>query len=392
MTQEISMAPPTPPTRFKIFQLRGKRAVWIILFIALVILAGIFSWWLSRGKVSSVAATLDSVVYTVEPQYEARLATVQVNPGDIVAAGQRLGNVDLPKPAKPLQPSAEPGPETPAQDIIQRLNEVSQNEKLMSQRVAQARFDEDRERKAWQELVTAHVRAQLAMRSINIANRGLYEQASAAEQNARARMESAREKFEEVSKMRAAMDVELNRIRAELQRAKAIASRFKSQKEKPGRNTLPAAPREMPVEQVDTSLYSPVAGRVLKVNAMTGQMVQAGQPVFVIQPTGKEKEYWIQAWFPVKDLNRLQTGQKVAVRFANGLHLNGRIAAISSDAQALPANITGVGNASSEQYHGEKYLPVRVSLDNPAEAADIEPGSRAQCQIQTRYILSENIF
>lgn len=393
MSQELNIEMPQQQGKKKIW--RNPRALAIIILAALVILAGIFSWWLSRGKVSSAAARLDTIVYTVEPDFPTRLENVYVKSGESVKAGQPLGRIDLAPQAFVPPPPAHAAPSgnrhmPDMQDISERLAAAQLAEKSMASKVAQARAEEEKTRQLWQDLVTEHVRAQLAMRSLDSRNPA-YAQARQVEEMARSRMESAKDIFEKISISRAAMDHELNRIRAELARVRQrTGSRI------PATKTAESKPEF----HAESNLYSPVDGKVMRINAAPGQMLAKGEPVFLILPTGREyaSESWIQAWFPVEDKGRIHPGQKVSIRFAGGeAHISGKVQAVGDAAQGLPEQATGepkTATASSAMRDGEeaKYLPVKITIDNPAEIVNLPPGTKAECQIQTRYILGKGGF
>lgn len=372
---------------------KSKRGIALCVFLLLILLAAIFSWWLSRGKISSAAARLDTLVYTVEPEFSTQIQEIYASPGDMVGAGQPLARVDVSALGSKDQKSImeiERLRQIPGmRAIAERLGAAQKAERDMAARLAQARFEEEKYRKAREERVTEHVRSQLAMRSLDRRNVGAYEEASRVEQAARSRMEAAKAEFEQVSRQRAAIDMELARIRNDIIRTRKRANL--------GDPPAVANQENVAVKSVDDYLYSPVNGRVLRVDAMRGQMAIQGEPVFYILPKGDNvsSDYWVQAWFPAADRESLKVGQKVIIKFDNGLHLNGKVEAISDAAQSAPVqqnasgsvNLNSVNVKERGQYSGEKYIPAKISLDNPSRAASMEPGAKAECQIQTRYFL-----
>lgn len=380
-----------PPQQTRPSFWKSKRGIALAFFLLLIILAAIFSWWISQGKISSSAARLDALVYTVEPEFSTKIMDIYTQPGTIVATGQPLARVEAATPP----PSAEGegamsqrNAKNPAdKSILERLAEAQKTERDMSAKLAQARSQEEKYKQAMDERVTEHVRSQLAMRSINRQHIGAYEEARRVEQAARTRMESAKSQFEQVSGMRAAIDKELVKIRYEVAKAKRRANI----KVDPRPDIAEAKPQTR-----EDFLYAPVNGRVLRVNGVQGEVLDAGQPMFFILPIAKknESDYWIQAWFPLKDRNRLEPGQKVAVRIANmSSHLTGKVAAISEEAMRAPSgddepqagNARNASKEDSQHYSTDKYIPVKITLDDPELVADVEPGAKAECHIQTRH-------
>lgn len=366
--------PPTPGKRRSFF--RSWRGAVLLLLLAAVLLAGCFSWWLSQGKVTSVYAQVDTVVFTVEPEFAARLDEVLVRTGQEVRQGEPLARInpdlsDAPRPApQPSQDAAYTG----------RMVASSETEKRLSTQLDQARAEEERYRQMHHDRVIEHVRAQLYMRSVDRGNPMAYNEAGQMEAAARQRMDVAREQFERVSKARAAMEVELGRIRIELARKKR-ASRGAPEKPQPMPQDLPPqAPAQL------ATLYAPVAGRIMDVSAAQGQILHQGHPVFVILPAGGAPgDTWIQAWFPISARNMLKPGQKAQIKFGD-LHVAGNVTGIATEAQSL--SIPG----SAWRQDQKQYLPVRIQVENAQDLAKLTPGAKVECQIQTRYVIGESMF
>lgn len=351
--------PPQPRKRKPFWKTRT--GLLLLLIIIACCLAGAFSWWLAQGRVTSAFARVDSVVFTVEPETRAIVEKVFVQSGDNVITGQPLASIELPAEQVPAAPQA-------ANPVTGRLDITHETESRLAQRAAQARAEEERFQQMHQAAVTEYVRAQLAMRAIDPANQGAWQAASQAEQNARARRDLALEDFERASKARAAVDTELNMIRAEL-----VRQRMRGQPEK----QQPKKPAEPPQPQMAT-LYAPVAGKIMGVNARQGYAIQPGQPIFLIMPqeNGKDAQSWIQAWFPQSAKDMLKIGQKANIRSGDTTVI-GHVIDIAPLPQPLPNE-----NASAASHR--QYVPVRIQLDNPSSIAKFTPGGRVECQIQTR--------
>lgn len=363
---------PAPPKKRRPF-LRGWRGAVLLLFILAAILAGCFSWWLSQGKISSYYARVDSIVYTVETEIPGKLNEIYVYQGQDVSAGQPLAQLAT---AQATTPQPEPASQSAINEISSRLNTTQETEKSISARLAKARTEEERYQKAHQDRVTEHVSALLALRSVDPYNQAAYQYARQAEEAARGRMDAAREQFENVSKARAAMEVELGRIRYEMQRKKQ-----RPQKAGPKTPPTPVAAQATPPDYI----YAPVNGKIVGINGASGQTVQKGQQLFLIMPLDSERngESWIQAWFPLSAQRMLKPGQQANVKIGSR-HLFGRVVAVASQPQYLPTGSSG------QQY--AQYIPVQINVDDPAQLAPVAPGTAVECQIQTRYALGENLF
>lgn len=361
-----------------------SRAWYITLgCLVLVLIAALASWWTARGRISSVAANVDALIYTVEPRERSQVEKIFVHPGDMVRQGQALARVDYPRMGEARKAPDDFVGARPSAPIPERLLAAQQAEREMAQRVNQARDQEEKLRLVYQDLVAERARAQLAMRSINMNNRGAYEQARIREEEARANMERARDTFEQYSRMRAAQDAELKKIRAELQ----------NYRRKLGSAATASSQTQPAPMMVENDLLSPVSGKVIKTMASPGQIAEAGQPLFVILPsgTGESSSYWIQAWFPLSSAEDIKPGLKVNVHIPNrDLDFTGKVVSVADEAQALPesdaVSVASLNKEDKTKFNSLRYLPVKISIENLSGGMTLEPGARVNCQIQTRHI------
>ena len=281
-------------------------------------------WWIESGRVTSTWAMLDGMVYAVSSEFPAKVESVAVREGDRVKKGQVLARLDARayagrvgeagREAAGLRAMA--GPPS-IEETAARLKQAQDSEQEMVRRIALARHDEDLKQKAREERVAEHVRAQLALRTLDsqggerAVGSARYAAAKQAEAQTRLAKERAIVEFEQVSLVRAAIDQELARVRAEALRYKQLAS---SNRYAPKyvAGALGAAMNAVPQNAVDGNLYAPQDGRILRGIAMPGQSVQRGEPVVLLLPEGKEaqKSFWLLAFFTQDAANALKPGQK----------------------------------------------------------------------------------
>ncbi len=264
---------------------------------------------------------------------------------------------------------------------MNEIGYVQSTERQLAERLAAAQREEEKFRLVREEKVVEHVRAQLAMRSAQTRTGHSNEHAINAEKIARANMEKAKEDFDRASKVRAVTEKELNRIRALARRAgsySASQSRTENSQSQP---------------KVDGGIFSPINGRIVAVNAAQGQMLQKGQPIFIILPTGQDlgtNAVWVQAWFPIDAKEELAHGLPAEIFLSSGLALKGQIGEIFQP-QALPESL--MLTLSSEQLSGIKsktlFIPCRITLENLSgiPADKVFPGLPVRCVVQTRSIL-----
>lgn len=387
------------PARKKSLAARLLRLPLIMSALAAFLL-GFSWWWLASGRVDSVWGMLDGMIYTVSPDFSGRLAEINVREGERVEARRPVARMDANAFARQLRRAGQEaaGLRPPdMQETAARVKQAQEAEKDMVLRLAQARHEEEAMRAQRDERVTEHVRAQLALRSLDsqggerMVGKSRYIEARRAEAEARARMESAKDEFEQASRVRAALDQELGRVRDEIFRARQWASRNRyapAALAGPSTEPLPA--------QVDDRLYAPVSGRVLRALAAPGQMLQRGDPVMLILPEGSDRSqaFWVLAYFPLESQQNIKVGQTCDVRLtAEGETVHGQVAEVLAP-QPLPAGQSAKATAQADKtaFTGATlFLPVRITLaDLPADPP--MPGSPASCVVKTRSIFGFSGF
>ena len=366
--------------------------LWVI---ACLVAAG--WWWIESGRVTSTWAMLDGMVYAVSSEFPAKVESVAVREGDRVKKGQVLARLDVRayagrvgeagREAAGLRAMA--GPPS-IEETAARLKQAQDSEQEMVRRIALARHDEDLKQKAREERVAEHVRAQLALRTLDsqggehAVGSARYAAAKQAEAQTRLAKERAIVEFEQVSLVRAAIDQELARVRAEALRYKQLASNNRYAP-KYVAGALGAAMNAVPQNTVDGNLYAPQDGRILRGIAMPGQSVQRGEPVVLLLPEGKEaqKSFWLLAFFTQDDANALKPGQKCAITLKNDTKLEGRVYD-RLDPQPLPPNaLADSKDAKETAVRPEVYVPVRITISD-GEGKQFEPGMLGKCEIMTR--------
>ena len=394
MPEPIYLQMPEAPLKKHGRQFLRLLPIWVLVFLA----AGGW-WWIEAGRVTSTWAMLDGMVYAVSSEFPGRVDAVTVREGDRVKKGQVVARLDVSGYARRM---AEAGREAAGlrvmgppsmEETAARLKQAQNSEQEMVHRIALARHEEDLKQKNREDRVAEHVRAQLALRTLDsqggehAVGAARYAAARQAEMQTRLAKERAMVEFEQVSLVRAAMDQELARVRDETLRYKQMASRNRYAPQYVT-GALGAAMNAAPQQVVDGNLYAPHDGRILRGMAMPGQNVQRGDPVVLLLPEGKEaqKSFWIIAYFGQDEANALKPGQKCAVSLQGGLKLEGRIYD-RLEPQPLPASANagskdaapGKETAASPQL----YVPVRVVISD-AEGKQFEPGMVGKCEVMTR--------
>jgi membrane fusion protein (multidrug efflux system) len=112
-----------------------------------------------------------------------------------------------------------------------------------------------------------------------------------------------------------------------------------------------------------------------------GQFVTAGTPVFTLLPVG---DIWVDANFKETQLAQIAAGAPATVAFdvVSGkkfaAHVDAIGAGTGSEFSLLPAQ-----NATGNWVKVTQRVPVRLTLDNPADAAQIVSGMSATVAVET---------
>ena len=138
-----------------------------------------------------------------------------------------------------------------------------------------------------------------------------------------------------------------------------------------------------------TEVKAPADGRVYQATSFKpGQIVTAGTALFTLLEAG---DIWVDANFKETQLANIKPGEAVTVAFdvASGTKIAGHIEAIGagtgSEFSLLPAQ-----NATGNWVKVTQRVPVRVRLDNVADAASVVSGMSASVSVDTGKVRSWN--
>lgn len=412
------------------FRPRKKSSVFLRLLPLWVLLAGIavFLLWPRTPEITSAWAVLDGPVRPIVSDFSARLDAVFVHEGDSVKQGQILARMDTSAFARHFADAgretaalrAASGPPGPPdmEEMAQRLKDAQETERNMTRRIALARHEEEMRRRAREDRVAEHVRAQLYRRTLDsrggeyAVGKTAYAAAREAEARAKNAMDDAAAAFEAYSRERAALDQELTRIREEILRYKQLASRNRYEPHALAAAS-PASPAT-PAQKPDGNLYAPQDGRILPGMAAVGQIIQRGEPVLVLLPAtqGTASATAAMAYFAPQAGMELKVGQACSVALPEGVRLDGKIQEVLPK-QPLPVSAPQTENATTgnatpenapqdtprraaspnaltpphapqasslpvEQKH---YVPVRISLE--ATDTALVPGTIVTCTVKS---------
>lgn len=384
----------------------GKKSLWLRLLplwaLVLLLLGGIWLW-LAQGRIVSAHAFLDAMIHVVAPEFSAPVEGFFVREGDSVRRGQpllrlnarvyhdRLAEAGREGAALRGMAGQASGPPT-MEEAAARLKVAQEAEQDMVRRLALARNEEDARLRLQQDSVALHVRLQLDLRSLDAqggertAGKSRYAAAVKSEAQARRQMELSRVEYEEASRMRAALEQELGRIRQEMLRYKQMASRQRYAPVPSAR--LEEARKEQDGTSVDASLYAPVDGRVLRITGAAGQMARSGEALVLLLPEGAavSENYWLLAYFAQDRAGAILPGQPCRIELEDGQALRGTVQEVLAP-QILPGGKQEKpdGTKVEGKISAALYTPVRISIE-PGDKALPLPGTQAKGVVFTRNI------
>ncbi|MCR4666862.1 MAG: HlyD family efflux transporter periplasmic adaptor subunit [Desulfovibrio sp.] len=336
-----------------------KHFLPVILFFGAVLLLALL-FWLWPRSIESRYALLDGTVYTVTAEYSAPLLAFEVEEGAKVREGDVVARLDARSFNAENRDAAREIANLRTPDMVMiagRLKEAQEAEEDAVLRLATVRHEEESRGRLVDQAVMRHVKAQLAMRSLQAEGVGgsSYAKAREQEQKARKEMERAKEELERASLVRARVNRELQQLRKEVQLVRARAGGNFSRTEQ--------------TPHADGLLKSPMDGTVLVKSAKVGEEVSRGDPLLIILPSGSRQSFWVTAWFPKEEGDRLKTGLSCRVERKTGEVLSGTVTQINGPSP-LP-----------EGDDGGEYISLRVGL----EGNDLTPGEEVRCIVRSAF-------
>ena len=139
----------------------------------------------------------------------------------------------------------------------------------------------------------------------------------------------------------------------------------------------------VPDESRISHVHTRVAGWVERLDvSTTGEMVQAGQPLFAIIEANR---WWVDANFKETDLARIKPGQKATIRLDMypGTTLDGVVESISAGSGAT-FSVLPPENATGNWVKVTQRFPVRIKItSSPAPDKPLRMGASATVTIDT---------
>jgi len=298
---------------------RGRgRKLALLLGVGLFGCAAAYGAWMYYS-VQTPSAVIENNLLVLGTQVPAQVAEVLAKKNEHVQAGQVLIRFDARAPgANAAEAKAQAAsvrnllpPPVDMEDVARRVAEAQAAEQDLVNRIMQARTLEEDAARDVQRKAEEHAKAQLELRRLDLLSmqysvpRAQHDQARRDEYGARQQLEKARATREECSRVRAATEGELYRIKTELTELRAANGQARNM---PGNmQRIAPPPPHMFSAPTAPDIVAPTDAVVTEVFAQPGVWAQPQQQLIVLRPNAGSLE--ATAWFPEKDGAKIQPGQ-----------------------------------------------------------------------------------
>ncbi|MDR0238880.1 MAG: hypothetical protein LBI88_01455, partial [Deltaproteobacteria bacterium] len=298
---------------------RGRGRKLALLFgFGLIGCAAVYGAWIYYS-VQTPSAVIENNLLVLGTQVPAQVAEVLAKKNERVSAGQvliRFGvrahgtNVAEAKAQAASVRSLLPTP-SDMEGVARRVADAQAAEQDLVNRIMQARTLEENATRDVQRNAEEHAKAQLELRRLDLLSmqysvpRAQHDQARRDEYSARQQLEKARATREEYSRVRAAIEGELYRIKTELAELRSASGQVRNMPSniQPTASPSPA----MPSAPAALDIVAPTDAVVADVFAQPGIWAQPHQQLIALMPVAGTLE--ATAWFSERDGVNLQPGQ-----------------------------------------------------------------------------------
>jgi multidrug resistance efflux pump len=268
------------------------------------------------------------------------------------------------------------------EDVALRVAGAQAAEQDVVNRIMQARASEEEATRDVQRKAEEHARAQLELRRLDALSaqysvpRALHDQARTDEYGARQNLEKARAAREEYSRVRAATEGELSRIKTELAELKKAGRQAGNSGQ--AQQSAPGTPRMPSAHASPELIVAPTNAVVTDVFAQPGKWAQPDQQLIALMPDAGPLT--ATAWFPEKEGASIQPGQicRVFVLEAPGKSFSGKVEHVLPTG-SLPPKFSLAEPGRSRQ------IPVRIrfSANDTGSPAELKSGMRAAVRVHS---------
>ena len=336
---------------------------WTTLLAALIVVAtaagvGIW-WWHSAGYVSTDDARVKAEIVAMSAELTGKIVSLDKEEGDVVARNDILATLDRRELEIELEQAVA--------DMERLESKVQQKAREIELHVARQKEEVKKAEAALRGFrhnlddVRAHaIQAKEDWRR----NQKLFEKQLVPEQEldhaktnfsqAEAQMSVMQEKIKEGESL-------LDLARMKLQETAIMEAELKAQEAEVRRAEAVIADLERKLQL--TIIRSPVDGIVVKKHSRRGEVIQVGQPIYMIVDSSR---YWVEANVEETEIRFIRPGSPVAIwvdsypnRRFEGKVIDVVSATVSEFSLFTPQKLTGQFIKSTQR------LPVKISINNP---------------------------
>lgn len=330
--------------------------------IAVIVLtaAGLaFWWWKSMEYVTTDDARIKAEIVSISSEIQGRIEALTKDEGDAVSPGEVIARLDSREARIQLQ-QAQAELDGARGKLVQAESEVTYHTERHKGELPQAEAAlaghrhnlEDAQ--ALTEKTTADWNRTKSLFERQLISAQELAHADIAMRQAQARLYALREKIKEGEAA-----LELVRINGREVAIKEANLNVRSAEVRRAEADLADLRRKLEL----MTIVSPVRGTVAKKNARPGEVVQRGQPIFMLVDASR---FWVEANVEETEIRFVKPGSRVTIRVDSypGRNFAGKVAelgeaTVSEFSLFSPQKLTGQFIKSTQR------LPVKISVANP---------------------------
>ncbi len=315
-------------------------------------------WWRSREYISTDDARVKAEIVSVSTEIQGRIEALTKNEGDPVTRGEIMGRLDSREAQIQIQ-QAQAELDRARSRLQQAESEVGfhlerQKGELPQAEAALAGYRHNLEdARAHAEKASEDWRRTKSLFERELISAQELAHAETVTRQAQARLSALQEKIKEG---KAAL--ELVRVKGREVAVKEADLKVREAEVRQAEASLADLRRKLQL----TTIISPVNGVVAKKNAHQGEVVQRGQPIFMVVDSSR---FWVEANVEETEIRFVQAGNGVIIRVDSypGRDFKGNVmevgeATVSEFSLFSPQKLTGQFIKSTQR------LPVKISVEN----------------------------
>ena len=336
------------------------RWAWISSGVVVALLGGAFGawWWRSAEYVSTDDARIKAEIVTVSAEVQGRIEALMKDEGDAVSPGETVGRLDSREAQIQIQQAqaeldrARSRLQRAASEIGLHLErqkgELPQAEAALAgyrHNLEDARAHAEKAQEDWRRTKSLFERELISAQELAHVETVM--------RQAQARLSALGEKIKEGEAA-----LELVRVKGKEVAVKEADLKVREAEVRQAEASLADLRRKLQL----MTILSPVSGVVAKKNAHQGEVVQRGQPIFMVVDSSR---FWVEANIEETEIRFVKPGSGVIVRVDSypGRDFRGKVievgaATVSEFSLFSPQKLTGQFIKSTQR------LPVKVSVEN----------------------------